>query len=248
MTERKWLTSSEPVPMLDFLGRKVGDRKPRLFACACCRDVWEWVADERSRRAVEVGETWADGTAKPAAVEAARKAAAAADRAADNRARAVPADARAERWKAWVDCAAAYAATRAVARPRGSVEEASISAIEVAQAAAGWAAALAGKRKATVNRAGKDGQGAARARQASLLRCIVGNPFRPVALDPSWRTSTVVALAEGIYADSAFDRLPVLADALQDAGCDNEQVSSHCRSGGPHARGCWVVDLLLRKK
>jgi hypothetical protein len=82
---------------------------------------------------------------------------------------------------------------------------------------------------------------------AALLRCIAGNPFRPVMLDPSWLTSTVVALAESIYADRAFDRLPILADALQDAGCENEDVLAHCRGAGPHARGCWVVDLLLGK-
>jgi hypothetical protein len=83
--------------------------------------------------------------------------------------------------------------------------------------------------------------------QAALLRCIFGNPFRPVALDPAWRTEAVVGLAAGIYADRAFDRLPVLADALEDAGCANPDVLGHCRSGGPHARGCWVVDLVLGK-
>ena len=79
---------------------------------------------------------------------------------------------------------------------------------------------------------------------AALLREVFGNPFRPVAVEPAWLTSTVVALAEGIYQDRAFDRLPILADALQDAGCDNEDVLNHCRSDGPHVRGCWVVDLL----
>ena len=79
----------------------------------------------------------------------------------------------------------------------------------------------------------------------ALLRDILGNPFRPVALDPEWRTSTVVALAQGIYEERAFDRLPILADALQDAGCENEDILNHCRSKGPHVRGCWVVDLLL---
>jgi hypothetical protein len=83
--------------------------------------------------------------------------------------------------------------------------------------------------------------------QPSLLRDIFGNPFRPVAPEPSWRTSTVVALAEGIYTDRAFDRLPILADALQDAGCDNADVLDHCRGSGPHVRGCWVVDLVLGK-
>ncbi|WP_439630587.1 hypothetical protein [Gemmata sp.] len=83
--------------------------------------------------------------------------------------------------------------------------------------------------------------------QAALVRCIFGNPFRPVVLDPEWRTSTVVQLAQGIYDDRAFDRLPILADALQDAGCDNADVLTHCRDTGPHARGCWVVDLVLGK-
>ena len=83
--------------------------------------------------------------------------------------------------------------------------------------------------------------------QASLVRCIFGNPFQPVAVDPNWLTSTVVALARGIYADRAFDRLSILADALQDAGCDNDDILTHCRGEGPHARGCWVVDLVLGK-
>ena len=83
--------------------------------------------------------------------------------------------------------------------------------------------------------------------QRSLLFDIFGNPFRPVAIDPDWLTSTVVALARGIYDDRAFDRLPILADALQDAGCENADVLTHCRGDGPHVRGCWVVDLLLGK-
>jgi hypothetical protein len=83
--------------------------------------------------------------------------------------------------------------------------------------------------------------------QCGVLRDIFGNPFRPATVDPTWRTSTVLALAEGIYAERAFDRMPILADALQDAGCDNEDVLNHCRGDGPHVKGCWVVDLLLGK-
>jgi hypothetical protein len=79
------------------------------------------------------------------------------------------------------------------------------------------------------------------------LRDIVGNPFRPVAIDPAWRTSTVVGLATAIYAERAFDRLPILADALEDAGCDQLDLLAHCRSDGPHVRGCWAVDLVLGK-
>ncbi|MCI0701000.1 MAG: hypothetical protein L0241_07950 [Planctomycetia bacterium] len=84
--------------------------------------------------------------------------------------------------------------------------------------------------------------------QASdLVREIFGNPFRPVVVEPSWLTSDVVALAAGIYEDRAFDRMPILADALQDAGCDNNDILNHCRGEGPHVRGCWVIDALLGK-
>ncbi len=64
---------------------------------------------------------------------------------------------------------------------------------------------------------------------------------------PAWRSETVVALASGIYAERAFDRLPILADALEEAGCNHPDVLAHCRGSGPHARGCWVVDLVLNR-
>ncbi|MBL8799438.1 MAG: hypothetical protein JNM56_36490 [Planctomycetia bacterium] len=83
--------------------------------------------------------------------------------------------------------------------------------------------------------------------QCSLLRCIFGNPFRPVAIASSWHTSTVGQLAQAIYDERAFDRLPILGDALEDAGCDNGDILSHCREPGAHARGCWPLDLILGK-
>jgi hypothetical protein len=73
----------------------------------------------------------------------------------------------------------------------------------------------------------------------SLLRDIFGNPFRPVTLDPRWLSSTVLDLARTIYDERVFERLPILADALMDAGCDSEEVINHCRSEGSHVRGCW---------
>ncbi len=91
------------------------------------------------------------------------------------------------------------------------------------------------------------GAGAAEFRQAALLRDIFGNPFRPVAFDPAWRTETVVGIARGIYEDRAFERMPILADALQDAGCEHPDILTHCREPGEHVRGCWVVDLVLGK-
>lgn len=81
-----------------------------------------------------------------------------------------------------------------------------------------------------------------------LLRCVFGNPFRPVVFDPKWWSETATALAAGIYEERAFDRLPILADALEEAGCDHADVLAHCRGSGPHARGCWVVDLVLGKE
>jgi hypothetical protein len=83
--------------------------------------------------------------------------------------------------------------------------------------------------------------------QCRFLRDIFGNPFRPVLFAPRWKTETAVALAAGIYADRAFDRLPVLADALEEAGCDHLDILAHCRGPGPHVRGCWVVDGVLGK-
>jgi len=84
--------------------------------------------------------------------------------------------------------------------------------------------------------------------RCDILRCIFGNPFRPVEFDPSWCSETAVALATGIYFDRAFDRLPILADALEEAGCDHPDVLTHCRQPGTHARGCWVVDGVLGKE
>jgi hypothetical protein len=84
--------------------------------------------------------------------------------------------------------------------------------------------------------------------QHRLLRDIFGNPFRPVTILPEWRTSTVLTLATGIYDERAFDRMPILADALGDAGCDNEEILQHCRRPGPHTRGCFAVDLILGKE
>jgi hypothetical protein len=80
-----------------------------------------------------------------------------------------------------------------------------------------------------------------------LLREIVDNPFRPVTLNPAWLTSTVVALATGINSEKAFDRMPILADALQDAGCDKEDILIHLQGPGPHVKGCWALDLILGK-
>lgn len=84
--------------------------------------------------------------------------------------------------------------------------------------------------------------------QSALFKDIFGNPFRPVIVDPSWLTSTAASLARQIYNSRDFSPMPILADALQDAGCEDEAVLSHCRGEGSHVRGCWVVDLLTGRE
>ncbi len=91
--------------------------------------------------------------------------------------------------------------------------------------------------------------------QCRLIRDLFGNPFRPSSFNPSWRTSTVTSLAQSVYDDrqlpsGLFDnqRLGILADALEDAGCDNADILGHLRGGGEHVRGCHVIDLILGKE
>jgi hypothetical protein len=84
--------------------------------------------------------------------------------------------------------------------------------------------------------------------QVVILRDIFGNPFHQVTLNLAWQTSNVVSLATAIYQDRAFDRMPILADALEEAGCTNADILQHCRQPGEHLRGCWVVDLLLGRE
>ncbi len=81
----------------------------------------------------------------------------------------------------------------------------------------------------------------------AALHDIFGNPFRRVAFDPAWRTDTVVLLARQMDESRDFSTTPILADALQDAGCEDDNILSHCRGSVTHIYGCWVVDLVLGK-
>lgn len=84
--------------------------------------------------------------------------------------------------------------------------------------------------------------------QEAVFRDIVGDSLQPICFESNWRTSDVVGVARGIYDDKAFVRMPILADALMDAGCEDETIISHCRGRGPHVRGCWLLDSLLGKQ
>lgn len=227
MTETEWLSCADPKPMLRFLSAQAGDRKLRLFACACCRRIWPALTDERCRRAVEVRELYEDGMASEFDLAAAQDAARAARHELRYPLRYVEnAESLPESAPAW----AAGAASNAV---NGNYHP-------IAYLAARAAACLS-------TAPWKDAVAAETGALCPILRDIVGNPFRPLVADPVWLTSTVVALAGAMYHARAFDRLPILADALEDAGCDNVDVLAHCRGAGPHVQGCWVVDLLLGK-
>jgi hypothetical protein len=83
----------------------------------------------------------------------------------------------------------------------------------------------------------------------TLLRDVFGNPFRPPAIDPNWlawHEGVVARMARDLHDRRCFGEMPVLGDALEDAGCTDEVILSHCRAGGLHARGCWLLDLILR--
>ncbi|MDB5312003.1 MAG: hypothetical protein JWO38_6205 [Gemmataceae bacterium] len=217
MTEAEWLACADPVSMLRFLKGKANDRKLRLFACACCRRLWHLLVDERGRNGVGVAERLADGRATRDEVK--------------------EAEGHARRTMTSVPANAGYNATCAVviALSHASYHGAFLQLAADTADIAGYA----------VEPTGGQGKSAEHAAQAVLLRDISGNPFHPMTADPSWLTSAAISLAQGIYADRAFDRFPILADALQDAGCDHPDILAHCRSDGPHVRGCWVVDLVL---
>jgi hypothetical protein len=239
MTEADWLACDDPAPMVQFLGgqlsirkrRKIpkslrdrlSARKLRLFGCACCRRVWDRLTSEFARKAVEVAERYADQEASgDELLDAYETAMHTAPHSAPGWPDSDPDRDETGRLKDASDYPG-FQAHQAV--------------LNVSWSNFAYTANLA-------ENAG-EGRHVERAAQCHLLRCIVGNPFRPVGLAPSWITSTVVQLAQGIYAERAFDRLPILADALQDAGCDNPDILAHCRGDGPHVRGCWVVDLVL---
>jgi hypothetical protein len=215
--------------MLEFLMGKASDRKSRLFAVACCRSIWSFLADERSRNAVEAAERRANEEVSAEELERVRYDAGKAFQAAIT---PLCRDAQSPRT---APCAGARAAVLALLP----------NALEAAARTASQAVNAARRAPGVSYFAAYE---AALLPQAVSMRDIFGNPFRPITFDPAWRTTDVLALARGIYAERAFDRMPILADALQDAGCDNEDVLNHCRGDGPHVRGCWVVDLVMGKE
>jgi hypothetical protein len=224
MTEAEWLSCCDPETMLRFLERHHGpsDRKLRLFAVACCRLMFTKISvGKRYVEEVEVAERYADGRSSAAELwEARLYSNSTAEHACMN---TTEADGTVGHYDGIVmaDCAALNAA-------RGTTQPGPIMPDDN------------GRSQARLE--------AEQAIQSNLLRDIFA-PFEDTTIRTRWLVwsdATVRRIALGIYEERAFERMPVLADALEDAGCDNADILAHCRGPG-HVRGCWVVDLLLGK-
>jgi hypothetical protein len=236
MTEAEWLSGAVPWPLLAFVRDHASNRKQWLYAVGCCRRHEALFAHLSIRPTIETAERYADGLATGEELDRAY---------AETSTR--PLDGGNV---AFYAIHAGLALTRDLVRATAEFPQIpparwAIDADEVSGLIAEAVISLAVRDGGDT--AGRTAAMAERAAQTHLLREIIGNPFSPVAFDPSWRTSTAVALAEGIYADRAFDRLPILADALEDAGCDAAELLAHLRGDGPHVRGCWALDLVLGK-
>jgi hypothetical protein len=199
---------------------KADRRKLRLFGCGCLRQIWSLVA-ESDRDLVEAAESFADGNLDKDGLRFAQLRAGQADRTA--------ALTTAQIFASWAarDLGHVY---RIYNRARGAQEQS--------------------RRAARANDA-LDPRGAFRShglRQVALMACVFGPAGPAPTVDPAWlcwRDGTVVRLAEAIYDGRRWADLPILADALEEAGCDDPAVLAHCRSDREHSRGCWVVDRLL---
>jgi hypothetical protein len=222
MTEQEWLAGTDPSRLLNGLRGRVSDRKLRLFACACAEHVRELFTNEACLQAVATARRFADG-------EATREELTAAGR------------------RVWGYIRSAVGRTQSSINADGAASRtANDSAWEAAQGAA-WETTKA------LARAGgqpiwEEALTAGRERVMPLLREVFGD--RPLAPrgDPvrhPWVGPTAVRLAEAAYQEGVFDRLAVLADVLEEGGCTDAQLLGHLRGPGPHARGCWPLDLIL---
>ena len=228
VTETDWLSCPNPVALLEYLTQKdtASRRKFFLAGAACVRRVWHLLERPESRAAVEAAELFADGYISRDELGTASLTAVVYDQ--------FP--------PVSYHFCAALAASRLrhdIRHNHGNAEET----VYVLHSVSDAVAVLAGAERS-------DEWEAARIAEmrgiADLYRCVMGNPFQPVTFAPSWRTGTAVSLARGMYESRDFSAVPILADALQDAGCNEPALLDHCRdTNQTRVRGCWAVDLVL---
>jgi hypothetical protein len=237
MNDAEWLATEDTQEMiraLESASWTVSERKSRLFACACCHRVRDEFEGNDFWQLVEVSERYADGQATKSEMEQLAR-------------NIVKKDFHVlDGYGASLDTVG-YRLYRAA---EGYDEEPTYDIVDA------WGAAYHCSTYVIEDRyearmlhpSVPPEQTVELAAQSRLLRDIFGNPFRPVTFSPAWRTDTALSLARQMYDSREFSAMPILADALQDAGCDSEDILNHCRGDGPHVRGCWVVDLVLGKE
>jgi hypothetical protein len=230
VNEHTWQSSVRLFEMLAFVQGRLSDRKQRLFAVACCGRHLHRLTDERSRKAVETASRLIEGQATEEerwlAADAAFDAHIAMRESRLSGASAVP----------WSRQAELLSHAAAMTLLDGNYYG------EDAADYVRWALAASG----TSRSADEEEQ-----HQCRILRDLIGPTlFRPVRVEPAWRAASDGAagrIATWIHEQEAFDELPFLADALEDAGCDDLEILEHARAPGEHVRGCWVVDLVLAR-
>jgi len=222
MNEVQWQNCNDPEPMLEALraSGKATDRRLYLWGCTCCRRLSQrsLLRDPRSEEAILACERISDGEGNVGDQTRAQAGA----QAAHESEMGITYEAR----YYWAAAACAMI-------------------LDDPESAAANAAAAVGCDEADYQAA----YSVERTAQAGFLRDIFGPlAYRNIELEQHWKNRTVQTLAQAIYDERAFDRMPILADALEDAGCHSQAMLSHCRQAVEHCRGCWVIDLLLRKE
>jgi hypothetical protein len=206
--------------MLTFLQGKVSERKMRLFLVACARLVWKQMVDATMRQAVEVAEHYAEEQVSYEELQASHD-------------------------KIYYFASSDGPGSRERAKTMG-IPFGIYHSLFGLSLACGFT--KQGLDNIVTTWSWREGIRLTGPHQPFRLREIFGNPFAPVTLDRAWLVPEIVTFVQAIYDERAFDRMPILADAAEEAGCTNQDILAHCRSGGDHVRGCWVVDLLLGKK
>ncbi len=242
MTEADWFQYPYWKAHLQFLGDRATPRKLRLLAAGFCRLAWDLFDHPDCREAVEVAERYADGDATVADLERCRqRCRVVAVGATDAYAREVDGDSGVNPLPHSLRGQAAWVAALVV----GGQFSAEAVGGRVAEA---WVQARSGDDGGLVPAATEARKRLAadhRTTQRWLVWDLFGNPYRPVTFAPGWRTDAAEGLARRMYDERDFAAMPALADALEAAGCGDAAVLKHCREGGVHARGCWVVDGVL---
>jgi hypothetical protein len=259
MTEQEWLAGTEPDDLLEFVRDRASDRQFRLFMAACCRRFLPLMpkmpaGDLRlCEKAVDYAERFADGLITRDELSAAFDAMDWVNVTNDGYLASVAA-----RKLTYVEIAGCprpmLRGRNLIAHPASEAAEYSrdvVSRLQQQSKTARGTTPAAKKRLAII---------AEKRYQIGLLHDLFGNPFRPLPLAQgenarlkqwrrslAWKGATVPNLAQTIYDERQFDRLTILADALEQAGCTEAEILNHCREPGPHVRGCWVVDLVLNK-